>query len=66
MTIKTMAAIMVSDRTREKPERLRLIVKWGKIRVTPPREMSKDRFLTFVPKYCKLSFKIIYQSFIII
>ena len=28
-TISTIAAMMVSDRTREKPERLSLIVKWG-------------------------------------
>jgi hypothetical protein len=51
--------MMVSDRTREKPERLSLIVNWGKITVNPPRVMSKDWLFAFVPKEGIKSFKII-------
>jgi hypothetical protein len=50
ITIITMAAMMVSDRTREKPERLSLIVNWGKITVNHPRGKSKDWLFAFVPK----------------
>jgi hypothetical protein len=49
----------VSDRTREKPERLSLIVNWGKITVISPSGMSKDWFSAFVPKEGIKSFKII-------
>jgi hypothetical protein len=50
MTIITIEAMIVSDKTREKPERLSLIANWGKITVIPPRGKSKDWFWAFVPK----------------
>jgi hypothetical protein len=51
--------MMVSDRTREKPERFSLIVNWGKSTVNPPRGKSKDWLCPFVPKEGIKSFKII-------
>jgi hypothetical protein len=54
-----MAAMMVSDNTREKPERLSLIVNWGEITLNHPRGKSKDWLSAFVSKDSVKSFKII-------
>ena len=48
MTMRTIPDITVRDSTKEKPERLDFIVKWGLIKVSSLYGMSKDWLPTSV------------------